>query len=187
MSECGYIYLRFDRRHLKFLSDIGVYYHWQRPPWVYSTKNLTYNVIYSAISRIYPGCLLRATILLILHEFYQSKLLIWRNAYAEVMKSILSFREFIFAQSHKNIMLYLLDKKVTQQRVLWGIFPPAFCNTRVKSLTNDNCNVVKSYCQRSINTCQCGFHGVTETGQQRAESKVLLANVLVFVHTYHSR
>jgi len=62
--------LQVDRRHLGFLSDIGVCYHCQRPPSVHATKNLLCNVIYLAISRILR-LLLRATILPILEEFRQ--------------------------------------------------------------------------------------------------------------------
>jgi len=76
----------------------------------------------------YQGCLLRATIMLILDEFHQSKLLIWRHACllrsrdVKVMKSMLSCREFICAQIRTKFLSS--DKKFTQQRVLWGYFPP---------------------------------------------------------------
>jgi len=62
----------FDRRHIEFLSYIGVL-PLTKTSLNSPNKNRTYNVIYSAISQ---GCLLRATILLILDEFCQSKLLI---------------------------------------------------------------------------------------------------------------
>jgi len=42
----------------------------------------------------------------------------------KVMKLMLSWREFICAQSHKKLLSYLFRQKVTQQRVLWGYFPP---------------------------------------------------------------
>jgi len=48
MHACGYMYFRFDHRHLEFLSDIGVSrvtIDKARPPWVPPTKNLTYSVI----------------------------------------------------------------------------------------------------------------------------------------------
>jgi len=47
-----------------------------------------------------------------------------RSRDVKVMKSMLSCREFICAQSHKNFYLISSDKKCTQQRVLWGYFPP---------------------------------------------------------------
>jgi len=54
---------------------------------------------------VYQVCLLRATTLLILDEFHQANLLIWRHAYwGHVMKSMLACREFMCAQSHKKIL-----------------------------------------------------------------------------------
>jgi len=79
---------------------------------------------------VYQGCLLCATILLILDKFRQSKLLIWRHVYwGHVM---LKPWEFICAKSPKTFLSYLFrQKSFTQQRVLWGYFP-FISNTRVK-------------------------------------------------------
>jgi len=135
MYECGYIYFRFDRRHFEFLSNIGVCYHWQRPPWVHPTKNLAYNVIlFSHITYsigLFTTCyhmVYFTWISLIKVANMTSCLLRSRNA--KVMKSMLSCEEFICAQSHKNFYHICLDKIVTQQKVFWGYFP-SICNTRV--------------------------------------------------------
>jgi len=68
---------------------------------------------------------------------------------------------------------------------IWAtLFAHTGTNFNLTPLTNDNCNVVKLYCKRSINISQCGFH-VTKTGLQRAESNILLANVQFCVLAPH--
>jgi len=125
MYECGYMYFRFDRRHLEFRSDFGVCYHWQRPPWVHPTQNLTYNVI------LFSNITYNKVVyyVLILDEFHQSKLLIWRHAYwSHVM--LRSWNRCCPVENlfvHKVIKHFChisSDKKVTQQRVRWGYFHP---------------------------------------------------------------
>jgi len=91
-------------------------------------------LFYLAIS-VYQGCLLRATILFILDEFHQSKLLLWRHAYwGHVMLRPWNWCcpvDNLFVHNIINKFCHISsDKKVTQQRVLWGYFPP-ICNTRV--------------------------------------------------------
>jgi len=90
MYESGYMYFPFDRRHLEFLSDTAcvtidkylLEFTQQKP-------NMQRYFIQPY--HVYHGYLLRATILLILDEFHQSKLLIWRHGYwgHVMLKSIL--------------------------------------------------------------------------------------------------
>jgi len=134
MYECGYMYFRFDHRHLEFLSDIGVCYHWQSPPWDPPTKNLTYNVIlFSHITHMRINCFLRATILLILDECRQSKLLIWRQAYwGHAM--LRSWNrccpvDNLFVRSHKKCLSYLFRQKNYAAKSI-----PPICNTKVNHL-----------------------------------------------------
>jgi len=78
---------------------------------------------------VYHGCLLRATILLILDEFHQSKLLIWRHAYwGHVMLS--SWNRSCPVQNlfvHKVIKMSVISlqtKKLHNKECAGGIFPP---------------------------------------------------------------
>jgi len=101
-----------------------------------NTKQHT-TLFYSAKYHVYQGCLLRATILLIIDEFHLSKLLIWRHAFwGHVM-----LRSWNQCCPVENSFVYKVikhfchissDKNVTQQRVLWGI--PPICNTRIKAI-----------------------------------------------------
>jgi len=78
---------------------------------------------------VYQGCLLRATILLILDEFHQSKLLIWRHAYwchviSRSWNRCCPVENLFVHKVITNFCHISSDKKVTQQRVLWGYSPP---------------------------------------------------------------
>jgi len=121
------MYFRFDRRHLEFLSNIDVYYHWQRLSWVHPTKTWHTTLYYSAISRI-SVLFIRTTILLIFDEFRQWKLLIWLHAYWDHVM----LRSWNRCCPVENLFLHKVikhfchissDKKVTQQSVLWSVFP----------------------------------------------------------------
>jgi len=135
MYECGYMYFRFDLRHLEILSDIDVCYHWQRLPWVHLTKNLTYNVIlFSHITYIrvvycvLPYIAYFRWISTIKVANMTSCLL--RSRDVKVMKLMLSCREFICAQRHKKFLLYLFRQKSYTAKSARGVFPP-ICNIRV--------------------------------------------------------
>jgi len=146
MCECGYMNFRFDNRHLKFLCEIGVCYHWKRSPWVHPTKSLTYNVIlFSHITYItivyyvLPYCLFR--------WISPKKLLIWRHAYwgHVILKSWNWYYPVVFV--HKgitNVCHISSDHKVTQQRVPWGYFSP-ICNTRVNGTEEANWYLISTY------------------------------------------
>jgi len=119
------MYFRFDRRHLEFIGDIGVCFHWQ-DLLEFTQQKPNIQRYFIQLYQVYQGCLLRSTILLVVDEFRQSKLLIMMSCLlksrdAKVMKSMLSCREFICA---KMLCHICLDKNVTQQRMLWGYIPP---------------------------------------------------------------
>jgi len=128
--DCEYMYFRFDRHHLELLSDIRVCYHW--PPWVHPTKNLTYNVIlFSHIKYI------RVVYYDIVYfRWISPKLLIWRHTYRGHVKSMLSCREFICAQSHEQFLSYLFRQKSYTAKSALGDISSPICNTRVKQIRN---------------------------------------------------
>jgi len=72
MYDGGYVYFRFDRRYLEFLSDIGVCYHRQKPPCSSLNKKPNIQRYFIQPYHVYQVSLLLATILLILDEFDQS-------------------------------------------------------------------------------------------------------------------
>jgi len=108
------------------MSDIDVCCHWQRLPWVHSTKNLTYNVILSLISGLFTTCYHIAYfrwISPIKIANMTSRLL--RSRDVKVMNSMLSCREFICAQSHNKFLSYLFRLKCcTAKSALGVLFPP---------------------------------------------------------------
>jgi len=75
MYECGYMYFRFDRRHLEFLSDIDVL-PLKKTSLSSPNKKPDIQRYFIQPYHVYQGCLLCAYILLILDEFHLSKLLI---------------------------------------------------------------------------------------------------------------
>jgi len=124
MYEVRYMYFRFDHRHLEFLSDIGVCYLWKRPPWVHPTKSWHTTLFYSAISRI-SG--LFTTCYNIAYFRWISPIKVanmtsclLRSRDVKAMKSMLSCREFICAQSHKKCLSRL---KSYTAKSAQGYFP----------------------------------------------------------------
>jgi len=92
-----------------------------------------HTTLFIQLYHVYQGCLLRATILLMISPIKVANMTscLLRSRDVKIMKSMLSCREFICAQSHK-FLSYLIRQKVTQQRVLWGYFSP-ICNIRVNN------------------------------------------------------
>jgi len=136
MYEYGYMYFRFDSRHLEFLSDIGVCYHMTKTSLRSPNKNIIYNVIlFSHITHTSVVSYVLPYLLLILDEFHQSKYAymtscLLRSRDAIVVKSMLSCRDLFVHKVIQNFCHIYLDKKVTQQRMLWEYISP-ICNRRV--------------------------------------------------------
>jgi len=113
---------------------------------------------------VYQVCLLRAAIILILDEFRQSKFLIWSHFFwgHVVLRSwnrCCPVENLFVHKVQKNVYLISLDKKVTQQRVLWGVFSlPIFAT---QGLASSDSHTISKHCSlvavRAINMMSSAY------------------------------